>query len=89
MESLQCLSLPLNYNTLSDKIGSRWISLLLVGMSLSLLRLLILTGNASFWTNNMILQADYLVRSISFWTNNMILQADYLVRSIRANGSFK
>ena len=65
MESLQCLSLPLNYNTLSDKIGSRWISLLLVGMSLSLLRLLILTGNASFWTSNMILQADYLVRSIS------------------------
>ena len=65
MESLQCLSLPLNYIALSDKIWSRWISLLLVGMSLSLLRLLILTGNASFWTNNMILQADYLVRSIS------------------------
>ena len=61
---LQCLSLPFNFDTLSDKIGSRWISLLSVGMGLSLLRLLILTGNASFWTNDMILQADYIVRSI-------------------------
>ena len=56
MESLQCLSLQLNYNMLSDKIESRWISLLLVGMCLSLLRLFILTENAFIWTNNMILQ---------------------------------